>query len=353
MKTRLGTLLLVVMIAAFSGAGHVQGQGAATPSAPGDPLGGATTFAKANQPANITVMLDYTPNTNHLGIYAAQALGYYQDAGLTVTIQQPGDVQPEEIVATGKAQFGVSYQEGTTLSRAENVPIVSLAAIIQHNTSGFAALHDKRPLKTPADLVGLTYGAFGSPTEKPMIDALIACAGVDASIKPVKFVDVGSAEPIPLMEKGQIDFVWLFYAWDGIRARQQGIKLDFLMLSDYTNCVPDYYTPLLITSEDMIKNQPDVVRAFTQATARGYAYAIQNPDKAADLLIKAVPDIDAKLVTESAEWLASQFQADASSWGQQADSVWKAYTDFAVKNGVIKAPIDYQAAYTNNFLPGK
>src|SRR5438128_2309867 len=89
-----------------------------------DPLGGATTFAKADKPTNVTLMLDWTPNTNHLGVYVAQAKGFYQEANLTVEIQQPGDVQVEQIVGTGKAQFGISYEEQATYSRAANVPII-------------------------------------------------------------------------------------------------------------------------------------------------------------------------------------------------------------------------------------
>jgi ABC-type nitrate/sulfonate/bicarbonate transport system substrate-binding protein len=322
----------------------------AAPTAASDPLGGATTFAKADQPTQVTLMLDYTPNTNHLGLYAAQALGYYKDANLTVGIQQPGDVAVEQIVGTGKAQFGVSYQDQATFSLQSGQPIVSIAAIVQHDTSAFASLHDKHPIKTPADLAGLRYGAFGSPIEQPTLDLMTKC--VNASAANVQFINVGNAEPFPLMEQDRIDFVWLFYAWDGIRAKQQGLNVDFLFLKDYTQCVPDYYTPLLITSADMIKNHPDVVRAFTQATARGYTYSIQHPDEAAALLSKAVPDLDAALVKESAEWLESQFQADALRWGEQKLSIWQGYSDWLVKNGVLDHPIDANAAFTNAFLPG-
>ncbi len=341
-------LLLIGAAGQAQAVGPLQAQ--ATAAATADPLGGATSFAKADKATSVNVMLDYTPNTNHLGIYVAQAMGFYKDANLTVAIQQPGDVQVEQIVATGKAQFGVSYEEQATYSRASNVPIVSVAAIIQHNTSGFAALHDKHPLKSPADLVGLKYGSFGSPIEKPMLDALTRCAGKSAET--IQFIDIGFTEPLPLMDKDRIDFVWLFYGWDGIRAAQQGYKLDFLMLKDYTNCVPDYYTPLLITNEDMIKNQPDVVRAFVQATARGYAYAIQHPDEAADMLLKAAPDLDPKLVKESAVWLAPQFQAEAPRWGEQRAEIWQGFSEFMVKNGALKTNIDAQAAFTNEFLPG-
>jgi ABC-type nitrate/sulfonate/bicarbonate transport system substrate-binding protein len=317
-----------------------------------DPLGGATKFAKADKSTNVTVLLDYTPNTNHLGLYIAQAKGYFKEANLTVEIQQPGEVQVEQIVATGKAQFGVSYQEQATFSRAAKVPIVSLAAIVQHNTSGFASLADKHLLKSPADLAGLRYGAFGSEVEKPMLDILMKCAGGKGA-ESIEFINIGFTDPIPLLDKDRVDFVWLFYAWDGIRAQQQGFKTSFLMLKDYTNCVPDYYTPLLITNEDMIKNQPDVVRAFVQATARGYAFAIQNPTEAADILLKAAPDLDPKLVKASAQWLAAQFQADAPRWGEQRAEIWQGFTDFLVKNGVLKETIEVKPAFTNEFLPGQ
>jgi ABC-type nitrate/sulfonate/bicarbonate transport system substrate-binding protein len=351
-------LLTVVMLIALNAPGDaantVLAQATAEPTAPAvpaDPLGGATTFAKADQPTSVTAMLDWTPNTNHIGLYVAQAKGYYQAANLTVDIQQPGDVQVEQIVALNKAQFGISYEEQATYARANALPIVSVAAIIQHNTSGFASLDDKKPVKTPADLVGLRYGGFGSAIEKPIINSLIACAGG----KPDSFevIDIGASEPFPLMERGRIDFVWLFYAWDGLRGQQQGLKVDFLMLKDYTDCVPDYYTPLLITNETLIKDQPDVVKAFVQATARGYADAIRNPAEAADILLKAAPDLDANLVKASAAWLAGQYQADAPRWGEQRAEVWQRFGDYMLKNGALKAPIDVKAAFTNDFLPGK
>jgi ABC-type nitrate/sulfonate/bicarbonate transport system substrate-binding protein len=342
-------MLALLVIATLMIGTNAHAQTAAPTGA--DPLGGATTFAKADKLTKVSVMLDYTPNTNHLGIYVAQAKNYYKEANLDVSIVQPGDVQVEQLVATNKVEFGVSYQEQMTYARAQSLPLVSLAAIVQHNTSGFASLNAKHPLKTPADLAGLQYGAFGSPVEKPMLDILTKC--YNASADGIKFVDVGFAEPFPLMDQGRIDFVWLFYAWDGIRAKQQGIKVDFLMLKDYTKCVPDYYTPLLITSEAMLKDKGDVVRAFTQATARGYADAIKNPAEAADLFIKAVPETDAKLVKESAAWLVDQFQAEAKRWGEQKLEIWQGYADWLVQNKVMEKAIDAKAAFTNEYLPGK
>jgi ABC-type nitrate/sulfonate/bicarbonate transport system substrate-binding protein len=116
--------------------------------------------------------------------------------------------------------------------------------------------------------------------------------------------------------------------------------------------VPDYYTPILITSESMVEEQPDVVAAFVQATARGFADAIQNPGEAADILLEAAPELDAELVQASAEWLAPQYQADAPRWGQQSLDVWQGFSDFLVENGILAAGIDAEAAFTNEYLPG-
>ncbi|MEP7284542.1 MAG: ABC transporter substrate-binding protein [Chloroflexota bacterium] len=351
-------VLLAVLIALAGGLGQVRAtdqQATAapivesTPAVGSDPLGGATTFAKATKPTTVNLMLDWTPNTNHLGIYVAQAKGYYKEANLTVEIQQPGDVQLEQIVATGKAQFGISFQEQTSYARGDKLPIVSIAAIIQHNTSGFASIDKKKPLKSAADLAGLRYGAFGSAVEKPILNALLQCDG--ASADKIDFIDVGFADPIPLLEKERIDFAWLYYGVEGIQAKERGLDLDFVMLKDYQKCVPDYYTPLMITNEDMIKNQPDVVKAFVQATAHGYADAIKTPDEAADILMKAAPDLDPAFVHESAKWLAGQFQADAPRWGEQKAEIWQRFTDFLVANQALKAPIDSNAAFTNDFLP--
>jgi len=124
------------------------------------------------------------------------------------------------------------------------------------------------------------------------------------------------------------------------------------MLMDHFDCIPDYYTPILITSQDMIDHSPDVVAAFVQATARGFAYAIEHPSEAADLLAAAAPEVDSELVHTSAEWLADQYQADAPRWGQQQPDIWQGFTDFLVEHGILSEPLDMSGTFTNDFLPG-
>ena len=342
---------LIIINAALPAQAINNHEATATAAATSDPLGGATEFAKAAEMTDVKVMLDWTPNTNHSGLYIAQAKGYFKDANLNVELLPPGDALPEQVVGLNTAQFGISYSEGFSFNRASGVPIVSIAAIIQHNTSGFAALHDKHPLTTPADLKGLRYGAFGSPIEQPFIDLLIKCEGdTDPN---VEMINVGYVDPLPLLERDKIDFTWLFYGWDGLRSQVAGLPLDIIMLKDYTQCVPDYYTPILITNEEMIKAKPDVVEAFVQAAARGYADAIQNPSEAADILLKAAPDLDPALVKASADWLAAQYQADAPRWGAQKAEVWQKFVDFMITNKVLDKAYDVNTAFTNAYLPGQ
>ncbi|MCZ7543838.1 MAG: ABC transporter substrate-binding protein [Anaerolineae bacterium] len=307
-----------------------------------------TPFA-LDEMTGVTLMLDWTPNTNHTGLYVAQANGYFEEANLSVTFVQPsGDIPVEQIVANGTAEFGISFQEWFTFSRAAEMPIVSIAAIIQHNTSGFATIAEQG-VASPADLAGLNYGAFGSGVERPVLDLLMACDGAD--VDDLNFVDVGFVDALPLLETGRIDVAWIFYAWDGIRAEVQGIDLNVLMLQDYLDCVPDYYTPILITGEAMIEERPDAVRAFVEAASRGYMWAIAHPDEAADILLEAAPELDEELVRQSQAWLTDQYQADAPRWGEQALEVWEGFTAFLVENGVLETPVDNEAAFTNAFLP--
>ena len=296
----------------------------------------------------VKLMLDWVPNTNHTGIFVAQAKGYFKEAGLAVDIIQPGEVYPEAAVASGAADFGISFQESVTLARAEKVPIVSIAAVLQHNTSGFATAADLN-VTSPAGFEGLRYGSFGSPFEDPTLKVLMESAGGDFS--KLQIVNIGDTDPLALIAEKQIDMAWIFYGWEGIEAQQQGIKLNVVMMKDYFDTIPDYYTPVVITNENTITNKPEVVKAFLKALSRGYDFAINNPDEAADILVTAVPELDTKLVKASQEWLSPYYQAEAPRWGEQKESVWQNYSDWMVKYGILSTPISASDAFTNKFLP--
>jgi ABC-type nitrate/sulfonate/bicarbonate transport system substrate-binding protein len=339
------TVAFVLAAAACSGP-QSPGDAADGPTADG-PSAPATHDAPAAE-RDVTVMLDWTPNTNHAGLYLADANGWYADAGLNVEFLQPGEQGGLPALASGDAQFAVSVQEELTPARAQGAPVVSIAAIIASNTSSLIAQADEG-ISRPRDLAGHRYGGFGGDLETELIDTLVECDGGDADA--VEFVEVGNVDYRAGLERDFYDVVWIFEGWDGIRLRQAGMDVVTLPFSDYFDCIPDWYTPLLATSEAMIDSDPDVVTEFVDATARGYEAAIADPGAAADALLAAAPELDEQLVRESADYLAEHYAASDRPWGVQEDQTWQAFTDFLRQAGVLEGEFDVAAAYTNDFLP--
>ncbi len=296
----------------------------------------------------VTLILDWVPNTNHTGIFVAQSKGYFTEAGLEVEIIQPGEVFAEQAVVGGAADIGVSFQEQVTLARADGVPIVSIAAIIQHNTSGFASVAELA-VKSPKDWGGLRYGSFGSPFEEPTLRVLMECDGGDFG--KLEIVDTGFANPLALLDERQTDLAWIFYGWQGIQAELQGIELNIVMMEDWFHCIPDYYTPVFITAEKNIQDQPEMISAFLESVSRGYTFAIENPEAAAEILLKAAPELDRELVYQSQHWLSQRYRADAPRWGVQKLSVWEDYSSWMAQYGIIEQPLEAAEAFTNDFLP--
>ncbi len=315
--------------------------------------GNATTSVPTTPERPLTkvrIGLDWTPNTNHTGLYVAQAQGYYAEQGLQVEIlgaQEGGTV--EQLVATGRLDFGISYQEGVTQARVEGVPIVSIAAIIQHNTSGFASRVEEG-ITSPRDFIGKKYGAFGSPIEEAVIRGLLECEGLGDQFDQIRFVDIGNSDFFVATERDEVDFVWIFKGWTGIEAEVRGIPLNIVMMND-VQCIPDYYTPVIITGEKLIAENPDLVRRFLAATSAGYRFAIEQPTAAAEILLKAAPELDAELVRRSQQYLASQYQAEAPRWGEQKLEVWQAYAQWMAERNLIARMIEPEKAFTNDFLP--
>ncbi|MGM0880949.1 MAG: ABC transporter substrate-binding protein [Bacillota bacterium] len=294
----------------------------------------------------VQVVLDWTPNTNHTGLYVARDKGFFKEQGLDVEIIQPGQSGADQMVASGSVQFGVSYQESITMARISDVPLVSIAAVIQHNTSGFASPLAEG-IDSPEKFEGKTYGGWGAPVEEAVIQSLMQEKKADVS--KVNMVSIGDSDFFTAVKR-DIDFAWIYYAWTGVEAELRGEKINMVYLTDYSDKL-DYYTPVLVTNETMIAEKPEVVKAFTAAAAQGYQYAIDNPEDAAEILIKAEPDLNAELVRASQKWLSPKYQDDAPRWGEQKLSVWENYSDWMFEHKLLEKELEAEKAFTNEFLP--
>lgn len=294
----------------------------------------------------VSVVLDWTPNTNHTGLYVAKEKGYFEEEGLYVEIIMPGEAGADSIVASGQAEFGVGYQEGVTQARVQDVPLVSIAAVIQHNTSGFASPAGKN-IETPKDFEGKTYGGWGSPVEEAVMASIMKQENADVS--KVDFVNMGDSDFFTAVQR-DIDFAWIYYGWTGIEAELRNEDINMIYLTDYSSKL-DYYTPVLTTNEEMISDDPETVEAFLAAASKGYNFAIDNPEEAAQVLIDAAPDLDEDLVKRSQEWLASKYTDDAPRWGEQKLEVWENYAEWMFENELLESELDAEKAFTNEFLP--
>ena len=332
-RTKLPLVLIIFVTLLFTGCGQVKS----------DEGGKAKTVALKK----VTVMLDWTPNTNHTGLYVAKAKGFYKEQGLAVEIIQPGPgTTADQLVASGKADFGVGYQEGVTLARASGIPLVSIAAVIQHNTSAFASLKAANIISVQ-DFEGKRYGGWGSPIEEAVLKAVMANAG--ANYAKTKNITLGATDFFKSIGR-DADFEWIFYGWDAIEAKRRGIALNLIAVRDLDPAL-DYYTPVIVTNEKHVAGQKELVTKFMQATAKGYQLAISNPSEAADILLKNAPELNPELVKASQAWLSPKYQDDAGRWGEQKQEVWQRYAGWLYERKLIPQMVDPQKAFTNEFLP--
>ncbi|MDQ2808131.1 MAG: ABC transporter substrate-binding protein [Chloroflexota bacterium] len=306
----------------------------------------------------VTLALDWTPNTNHTGFYVAQQKGWYREQGIDLHILPYSDAaSPDTLVGSGQADFAVSFVEQVVLDRVNGLPVKSVAALVQHNTSELVTLKSSG-LDRPAKLAGKRYAGFGTPYEEPVISTVIRHdGGSQGKIENI----TSNTGGLQALEAKQADFVWIYKGWEAIQAQHDGVALNEFLIRDYG--VPDYYSPVLITSEALLRDKADLGRRFLAATARGYELAIHDPITAADLLIAANPPDtfpDKALVRESSQYLATEYQAGAPRWGDQTLAVWTGYPQFMLQSGRLEDPnhqqvttLDYAALFTNDLLPAK
>jgi ABC-type nitrate/sulfonate/bicarbonate transport system substrate-binding protein len=320
------------------------------------PAGTTTSASGVQGTQKLTLALDWVPNTNHTGIFVAIQKGFYKEAGIDLQILPYTDgAVPDVLVGEGKADLGIGAAESVASYRAAGLPVVSIAAVIQSNTSGFAVLKDSG-IKSPKDLAGKRYAGFGVAYEEPIIASVIKKdGGTNTTVQNI----TANVAGYQAVASKQADFVWLFAGWDGIQAKLDNVNLDIFMLKDYG--IPDFYTPVIITSEKNTAEKKAALKAFMTATARGYDFAIANPKEAAKLLIEANPRgtfSNPELINQSQEYLSPRYKGNAAKWGVQSQQVWTDYPRFLFQNGVLKdangKPLatepDYTKYFTNEFL---
>ena len=295
----------------------------------------------------ITFCLDYTPNTNHTGIYVAQNKGFFADEGLDVEIVQPADGTAEGAIGAGQAQLGVSYQDYLAAAYdAGNTGLTAVAAIIQHNTSGIMSRQEDG-ITHAALMENHVYTTWDMAVEQATIKQVMESDGGDFS--KLQMVPFTVDDEVQGLKANMFDCVWVYEGWAVQNAAVQDYPVNYFSFKDMDD-VFDFYTPVLAANNDFMKDNPDAVKAFLRAAKKGYEFAVDHPEDAAQILCDEVPELDSALVEASAKFLASQYTADAESWGVIDGKRWAAYFQWLNDNSLVENKLDVNAGFDTSFL---
>ena len=297
----------------------------------------------------ITFVLDWTPNTNHTGLYVALEKGYFEEAGLDVEIVQPPEDGAEVLVASGKAQFGVSFQDSmaAALSGDNALPISAVAAVIQHNTSGIISRKGEG-MDTPKGMEGHNYATWNGPIELATLEQVVEKDGGDFS--KIELIPSTVTDEVSALKTKSVDSIWIFYGWAGVKTELEKLETDYFAFADI-DPVFDYYTPVIISGNEFLEEKPEAAKAFLKALTKGYEFAIENPDEATEILCKANAELDKELVKASQNYLADKYQADAEKWGVIDATRWNNFYNWINEHDLVETDIPENTGFTNEYLP--
>jgi putative hydroxymethylpyrimidine transport system substrate-binding protein len=302
------------------------------------------------EPQQLTLMLDYFPNADHAGIYAAEANGDFADAGLDVTIRQPPDpAAPIKQVAAGRVDLAISYEPEVLRARDQGLRVVSVGAVVRKPLASIISL-PKAGIRTPADLAGKTVGTAGIDYQSAYLQTILTDAGVDPSSVTERNVGFNF---VPALLTGRVDAtLGAFWNYEGTQLRLDGRKPRIIRMEQAG--VPTYDELVLVANESALERDGGKLRAFIAALSRGTRQLARNPNRGVQALLDANPDLDPKLQRAVVKVTLPLFlPAEGRPFGWQAPGEWQAFAAWMRENGLLTEIPDAGGAFTNEFLPGQ
>jgi putative hydroxymethylpyrimidine transport system substrate-binding protein len=299
---------------------------------------------------SLTLMLDYFPNADHVGIYEAQAKGYFRQSDLNVHIVAPTNaVTPLQLLEAGKVNVAISYEPDVLLARNQNIPLVSVAALVQRPLTSIVSLGTKH-ITAPADLRGKTVGDSGLPYQHAFLQTILQTAGVPA--RQVKEVDVGEGL-VPALISGRVDAaLGAYWNYEGIELKQLHKHPNVIPVNQAG--VPTYDELVLVVRKAFIVDHPGLVRRFIQAVARGYYAARADPQGAVANLVRMNPGLNEKLQMASVKaTMSSFFPTGGHPWGWQSQAQWNTFSAWMTAHHLLTNPNAAPDASTNELLAGQ
>ncbi len=323
-----------------------------TPNAAATPAASST-----GRPVQVSVALDYIPNTNHIGLYVAQARGYFAQEGLKVRILPYGTTPAETLVAKGVANFGYSSSNGVAFARPAGLAIKQVFANISKAQYVLAYRADDRSITRPRDLDGKTYAGFGTPSENSEVSTVITADGGRGKFRTV-VLDTAAYDAV---YAGRADFTIAASTVEIVEAEKIGRPLKFFVPEDYG--YPQNYSNNVISSDSYLRAHPEVTKRFLRALQKGYRFAQDNPQQAADLLVAANRTTlsDADLIRRSAQALVDgdYLRNAQGQFGVIDAKQWKTFGNYLFDKGLLLSgsgkPLtqrpNWSEYFTNEFVP--
>jgi putative hydroxymethylpyrimidine transport system substrate-binding protein len=297
----------------------------------------------------MTLMLDYFPNADHAGVYAAQAGGHFKQAGLKVTIRQPPDpAAPIKQVAAGRVDLAISYEPEVLRARDQGLNVVSVGAIVQKPLTSIISLPEAK-IRKPADLKGKTVGTAGIDYQSAYLQTILDDANVPRDA--VKERNVGFSLT-PALLTGKVDAVLgAFWNYEGTELKLKGKRPRIIRMEQAG--VPAYNELVLVANADALERDGDKIRAFIGALSRGVRDLRANPDEAINGLLDANPDLDPELQRAVVKVTLPLFAApEGKPFGWQDPEEWDAFGAWMQEKNLLKEPPDVRASFDNSLLPG-
>ncbi len=298
----------------------------------------------------LTLMLDFFPNADHAGIYAAEATGAFDRAGLDVQIRTPSDpAAPLKLLAAGRVDLAISYEPELLLARDRGRELVGVGALVQRPLTSIISL-PPRAIERPAQLRGKRVGTAGIPYQSAYLKAILAKAGVDPSS--VKETSVGF-NLVPAMLSRKVDAtLGAFWNYAGVQLRLRRKRPRIIRVDEAG--VPTYDELVFVARADDLGEGGAKVRRFMYALARGHEALRRDPDTGIDPLLKANPDLERRLQEASVKATLPAFFPGGRGrpFGWQEPAEWAAYTRWMFESGLLRRPA-VGRSFTNEFLPGQ
>jgi putative hydroxymethylpyrimidine transport system substrate-binding protein len=306
------------------------------------------TAAPRQQP--LRLMLDYFPNADHAGIYAAKDRGDFSRAGLDVRIQTPSDpAAPLKLLAAGRVDLAISYEPELLLARDKGLKLVAVGALVQKPLTSIISI-GKHAIADPKDLKGKTVGTAGIPYQSAYLKAILARAGVDPSS--VREVNVGF-NLVPAMKTKKVDAtLGAFWNYEGVQLRLDKDHPKIIRMENVG--VPTYQELVIVAREQDLEKGGERVRRFMRALGQGQAALRSDPEAGVAPLLKANPDLERDLQLESVKaTLPVFFPAAGKPFGWMEPAEWNSYGEWMYSNKLLSRPPNAARALTDEFLPGQ